>query len=537
MHYRLYGAIATVLASAGALAQTTSLHRVAGFGGDTTSASIVNGGASHGTSMRVINGAMKGQRAYIATAQGTSEIGTLSTGSTGQGESSIRLFNGTVAAGVYRAFTGSTGTQMRAFRYVVGSQLAQDIGDFGVQGSNLGPTSLLINAVRGSEFVGAMSKHTSAANLGLRAFRASGGGTLVDLGTLGTTSTGAGSSVAHAFSNDGLTVYGVSTKYVGGTNQGSKAFYAVAGDQMRELATPTASLSISGTPIKVLANGKIAATSTNGRLIVWAGNNSASALEQTVGTGATIVHNDSDSNIFLRTGTTNSYGSWVVSNQSLTPFRIGSSASSVRITSGGNAAGRVVGESVNTPLQTVAFRFSIINGYEELGHLGATSAGLTYSSAKLELDNGLVVGDSRYGNFGMRGFYWESGVGMQSIGTLGTDSAGNGFSTISGKLNFNQVYGQSDLYVNEVNQGRRAIVWSKFAGLRYVGDLFSADDSAGWVFTLITGASADGWVTGYGVKDGIRQAYRFQMQFMTPEPSTIIGLAVGGIALLRRKRK
>ena len=536
MHYRLYGVLATALASAAAFAQTTSLHRVAGFGGDTTSASILNGGAAFGTSMRVVNGSMKGQRAYIATALGTSEVGTLSTSSTGQGSSAVQFFNGTIATGVYQVYPGTGGTPLRAFRYVAGSHTSEDLGDFGLQGSSLSPTTTLINAVRGSEIIGAMSKHTSAANLGLRAFRSYSDGSLVDLGTLGNSSTGVGSSTAHVFSNDGSTVYGVSTKYVSNVNQGSKAFYAVAGEQMRELVTPNAGLSIFGR-VRVLANGKIAATSTSGRLLVWAGNNT-SALEQTIGTNAAITHTDSASNMYIMTRpTTSQYSAWVVGNQSLTPLRIGSSTSSVRVAAVGNAAGRVVGESVNTPQQTVAFRFSLLNGYEELGHLGATSSGLTYSSAKLELDNGLVVGDSRLGNFGMRGFYWESGVGMQSIGTLGTTSAGFGFSTISGKLNFNQVYGQSDLYVNGVGQGRRAIVWSKFAGLRYVGDLFSADDSAGWVFTLITGASADGWVTGYGVKDGIRQAYRFQMQFMTPEPSTMIGLAVGGLALLRRKRK
>jgi len=55
---------------------------------------------------------------------------------------------------------------------------------------------------------------------------------------------------------------------------------------------------------------------------------------------------------------------------------------------------------------------------------------------------------------------------------------------------------------------------------------------SGWVLIQAQAINDNGWITGYGQIDGEAHAF-----LLTPEPATLSLLALGGLAVLMRRRK
>lgn len=91
---------------------------------------------------------------------------------------------------------------------------------------------------------------------------------------------------------------------------------------------------------------------------------------------------------------------------------------------------------------------------------------------------------------------------------------------------------------SETDSGHEAFLWDPHHGMRSLRDVLIADcalDLTGWWLTAATGVSADGrTVVGYGTNpDRVTEAWLA----VIPEPATLSFLALGGLAVLRRRRR
>ena len=123
---------------------------------------------------------------------------------------------------------------------------------------------------------------------------------------------------------------------------------------------------------------------------------------------------------------------------------------------GVNSSDQVVGQANAAPgAPDQAFLWSASTGMVDLGNLGGASSFATAINASAE-----VAGQSELASAFTNGFFWSSGAGLQSIGTLpsGQQSGANAINS-SG-----EIAGWANVNTNDV-----AVIWSNADGLSNLG--------------------------------------------------------------------
>ena len=180
-----------------------------------------------------------------------------------------------------------------------------------------------------------------------------------------------------------------------------------------------------------------------------------------------------------------------------------------------NNSGAVVGEANLSDYSPYSRAFICDNGVvTSLGALGGF-----YSAANAVNDCAQVVGWACDPNNDVRAFIWSEGV-MADLGTLGGTSTANDIN------NLGQVVGQAII----PGGAHHAFLWQD-GRMTDLNDLLPAE--SGWVLTVAQGINDRGWIVGSGSYLGGVEEHGF---LMIPEPATLALLALGGAAMLRRRK-
>jgi probable HAF family extracellular repeat protein len=186
---------------------------------------------------------------------------------------------------------------------------------------------------------------------------------------------------------------------------------------------------------------------------------------------------------------------------------------------GVNSSGQVVGSSEFFPNQPYLWN-ATTGGITNLGTLGKSEGAATAINSV-----GQVVGWIDTDLF----VIWTQTGGMRDLGHLGA-----GVTNSPAINDLGQVVGSYDL----TNGGGSSFIWSQTTGMR---DLKSLVDSSanGWSLGRPMSINDAGQIVGVGIDlSGFNEAF---LLTPLPEPSTLILLAVGGLAVvltvLRRRKR
>ena len=136
-------------------------------------------------------------------------------------------------------------------------------------------------------------------------------------------------------------------------------------------------------------------------------------------------------------------------------------------------------------------------------------------------DLGVIVGSCQLGGANQHGFIYDHGE-WTDLGTLG-----GGMSGTSAINDLGQIVGSSPLAVSD----RRAVIYEDGQAVD-LNTLIAP--GSGWVLRYAGDINEDGWIVGTGVSpNSIEEAY---ILIPIPEPSTLLLLAGGAIALTRHRR-
>lgn len=339
------------------------------------------------------------------------------------------------------------------------------VGSLGASATGVSSSSIKALSAR-SQMAGYSDLYTNGVNMGSRAF-VWRNGVMTNLGILGANSSGYGSSIATGINADGQVV-GNSTYYVNGAEAGQRAFVWRNG-----VMTNLGSLGVNASGV---GNSAAVAINAGGQVV---GNSNYFVNGADMGSRAFVWRDGVMTNLgMLGTSTTG----------------VGSSTA-VAI----NASGLVAGNSDD--YTTGAYKGSRAFIWRDgvmtsLGSLGTNSFGNGSSAAVALNAGGQVAGNSLYYvngvNKGQRAFVWQNGV-MTNLGSFGGDSTGMGSSLVAGLNDSGQVAGTSSLYVNGVNKGQRAFVWSNGV-MTNLGTLGA--DSSGNASSTAWAINASGQVVG-----------------------------------------
>ncbi|MDP6635954.1 MAG: PEP-CTERM sorting domain-containing protein [Phycisphaerae bacterium] len=177
-----------------------------------------------------------------------------------------------------------------------------------------------------------------------------------------------------------------------------------------------------------------------------------------------------------------------------------------------------------------AFRWTETDGMVGLGDF---DGGEHYSLANGISGDGSTIVGFGYPGTDTRAFRWTKGDGMVDLG----DPLGVLFDYHAYDASYD-----GTVIVGSVQDGPyeavTAFVWDADHGIRSLQVLLENDcglDLTGWTLTSARGVSDDGkTIVGYGINpDGNTEAWVATV----PEPATLGMLALGGLAVLRRRRR
>ena len=154
-----------------------------------------------------------------------------------------------------------------------------------------------------------------------------------------------------------------------------------------------------------------------------------------------------------------------------------------------------------------AFTWTMAGGIDDLGVIAGEETHVKDIS-----NSGVIVG---YSNPGTIAYAWSETGGLQVLAPIGGQHSSAEAINGSGKVV--GMYG-------DANYGYHAFLW---AG---TGDMVDVTP-AGWTDVFAKDINDKGWIAGNGYKDGAVHGF-----LLIPEPATLSLLAIGGLAMLRRKR-
>jgi hypothetical protein len=181
----------------------------------------------------------------------------------------------------------------------------------------------------------------------------------------------------------------------------------------------------------------------------------------------------------------------------------------------------------------------------ELGTLGTDANNTSYSEAYAINASGTAVGYANKYDAGIpqgtRAVRWgSSGTAAIELGNLGTDS-NNVTNSQANAINSNGIIvGFAEAYDTSGNDlGQRAVYWALDGIAVDLNTLIDPD--SGWILTEADGISDTGWIDGIGMFDsdgaGGHAAYQRLFLIPVPEPGGLCLLAMGAMAILRRRKR
>jgi hypothetical protein len=430
--------------------------------------------------------------------------------------------NGT-AVGWAEKYSGGTSEGSRAFR--IGVTGAVELGHLGTDGSGTTASqAVAINAA--GTAVGRANLYTGGTYKGFRAVRWDASSTAaIELGNLGVNSSNGFTTTSASAINANGTAVGSASKYDGSTFIGGRPVrWDVAGTVATELGNLGTNSSgvASGEAVAVNSGGTTVGSVTkyNGstnlgiRAVRWdALSTVATELDNL---GANFGYTDSAARAVNASGAAFGYAKKWGAGSALLGHR------AVRWDASGTAA-------------------------TELGTLGTDPFGATDSEAYAANDAGTAVGFARKPgpDLGYRAVRWDASGAVTELGNLGTASDGNTDSSAFAINAAGAAVGYAQKYTGGTYLGARALLWRADGLMIDLNSLLSSTDSTFWTLEQARGISDTNWVGGLGNYDpdgsgplpSYRRAFLLDASSVVPEPGSIGFLALGGVTLLRRRRR
>jgi len=410
----------------------------------------------------------------------------------------------------------------RGVRWYGDGTTATALGDLGTDG--IGATYITAVAVNDANTaVGYAAKYVDGGKRGYRAVRWDSGGTAAtELGHLGTDPAGHTNASATAV-NDANTAVGYARRYVEGS-YGGLGTRAVRWDGGGTAATELGHLGTDNGETYARANAVNNANTAVGyahiygdgnylgrRAVRWGGGGTAATELDHLGTKA-------NGETYARAVAVNDVNTAVGSAEKFVDgVYLGPRA--VRWESGGTAA-------------------------TELDHLGTYPSGDTYARALAVNDANTAVGYA-YKNvdgihLGHRAVRWDGGgTAATELGHLGTDAAGHTKAHAYAVSDANTAVGYAWTFVDGSYAGDHAVMWGPDGGAVDLNTLIDPDVE--WTLTQAKAISENGlWIAGVGMFDpdgaGPWVPYERLWVMQIPEPGAVTLLALGALALIRRRR-
>lgn len=427
------------------------------------------------------------------------------------------------AVGWAARYNQDIGVGLRAFRWDATGAAAVELQHLNTDG--LGRTTTTAHAINGTgTSVGSAVEYDGNTDLGSRAVRWDAFGAVTELDNLGTDGGGRTGSYASAINSTGAVV-GDAHKWSGNVSLGYRAVRWDAG------GTAVTELENLGTNSAGSANNHAVAINTAG---VVAG--SANKYNGGIALGDRAVRWNSS-------GTITELGHLGTRTDGVT-FCHG-----FDINEDGTVAGYAeayTGEGTSRGLRAVRWDAGG-TAATELETLGTDSSGSTYCIAGIIDDTGAVAGFAEKYDGGVyrggRAVRWEAtGTAATELGTLETDASGFTRTEANSMNSAGVVVGYANTYVDNVLQGRRAVLWNLDAVALDLNTLI--DPASGWTLNEARGISHTNWVTGIGTFDpdgsgplaGYGRAFLLDASPAVPEPTAHWLLSVSIVWPLRRRR-
>jgi len=421
------------------------------------------------------------------------------------------------AVGWARKNVGGSFLGDRAVRWDSGGAPATELGNIGTD--DTGRTDAYVYAVNDANTaVGYARMYTAENYLGYRAVRWDAGGAATELGDLGTNSAGHTTARAYAV-NDANTAVGWAQKYVDGSDLGWRA---VRWDGGGSAATELGNLGTGGTG----GTGARAYAVNDANTAVGYANKFVAGRYR----GERAVRWDAGGTAPTELGI---LGLDIWGETSAYAFAVNNSNTAVgwteKYVDGSYRGKRAVRWDDGRTAAT------------ELGHIGASPTGETATYAYAVNDANTAVGyAAKYIDGiwrGSRAVRWDGGgTAATELGNLGIGSDGFTAARALAVSNANTAVGYAAKYVGGSGLGQRAVMWGPDGVAVDLNTLI--DPASGWTLTKACDISEDGlWVGGEGLYDpGSMPAYDRLWLIQVPEPATLSLLALGGLAMIRRRR-